>query len=143
MTGIGNTILKESVERSFSQQHWTEFSDSIQYSLRLLTNLAFRKSRLVPIYSQWSKELQLIVVLIFTLIENVEEVESANNLLREGRRDLLKEGAFFNRPYGSITDAVFENTSPEMVKAIQSVKNIFDPNNVLNPGTLCFKEASR
>jgi hypothetical protein len=75
--------------------------------------------------------------------ESVEEVESANNLLREGRRELLKEGAFFNRPYGSITDAVFENTSPEMVKAIQSVKNIFDPNNVLNPGTLCFKEAPR
>jgi FAD/FMN-containing dehydrogenase len=71
------------------------------------------------------------------------EVESANNLLREGRKKLLDEGAFFNRPYGSITEAVFEKTSPEMVKAIQSVKAIFDPNHVLNPGTLCFMEVPK
>jgi hypothetical protein len=74
---------------------------------------------------------------------NDSEVESVNNLLREGRQKLLNEGAFFSRPYGSITDVVFEQTSPEMVKAIQSVKKIFDPNNVLNPGTLCFKEVPK
>ena len=75
--------------------------------------------------------------------KNVEEVESANNLLREGRKKLLEEGAFFNRPYGSITDAVFEKTSPEMVQAIKNVKTIFDPNHILNPGTLCFKEVPK
>ena len=74
---------------------------------------------------------------------NAEEVESVNNLLREGRKKLLEEGAFFNRPYGSIVDAVFENTSPEMVRAIQNVKTIFDPNHVLNPGTLFFKEVPK
>ena len=72
--------------------------------------------------------------------KDTSEVESVNSLLREGRQSLLNEGAFFSRPYGSITDVVFEQTSPELVKAIQSVKAIFDPNNVLNPGTLCFKE---
>jgi len=72
--------------------------------------------------------------------KNAEDAESANNLLGEGRKKLLQEGAFFNRPYGSITEAVFESTSPEMVKAIQNVKTIFDPNHILNPGTLCFKE---
>jgi FAD/FMN-containing dehydrogenase len=64
-------------------------------------------------------------------------------LLEKGQQWLLEEGAFFNRPYGAITNAVFEQTSPEMVKAIQSVKKIFDPNNVLNPGTLCFKEVPK
>ncbi|MHA2077454.1 MAG: FAD-binding oxidoreductase [Candidatus Thorarchaeota archaeon] len=74
---------------------------------------------------------------------NADEVESVNGLMNEGRKKLLKEGAFFSRPYGSITDAVFEQSSPEMVRAIQSVKAIFDPNNVLNPGTLCFKEVPK
>lgn len=75
--------------------------------------------------------------------KNVEEVESANNLLRMGQKKLLREGVFFNRPYGFITDAVFEQTSPEMVQAIRKVKTIFDPNHVLNPGTLCFKEVPK
>lgn len=75
--------------------------------------------------------------------ENADEAKSLNALLRDGRKKLLDEGAFFSRPYGSITDSVFEITSPEMVKTIQSVKTIFDPNHVLNPGTLCFKEVSK
>ncbi len=75
--------------------------------------------------------------------ENDEEVESMNALLDNGQRKLLDDGAFFSRPYGSFTDIVFEQTSPGMVKAIQSVKAIFDPNNVLNPGTLCFKEVPK
>ncbi|MFX1561630.1 MAG: FAD-binding oxidoreductase, partial [Promethearchaeota archaeon] len=74
---------------------------------------------------------------------NAREAESLNALLREGRMKLLSEGAFFSRPYGSINDAVFEQTSPEMVRAIQSVKAIFDPNNILNPNTLCFKEVPK
>ena len=71
------------------------------------------------------------------------EANALNALLREGRKRLLDEGAFFNRPFGSITDAVLEKTSPEMVKAIQDVKAIFDPNHVLNPGTLFFKEVPK
>lgn len=75
--------------------------------------------------------------------EDPTEVESMDALHTKGQHRLLNEGAFFSRPYGSITDAVFEHTSPEMVCAIQSVKEIFDPNNVLNPGTFCFKEVPR
>jgi FAD/FMN-containing dehydrogenase len=75
--------------------------------------------------------------------ENAKEAKSLNELLREGRKKLLSKGAFFSRPYGNITDAVFEQASPDMVKAIQNVKQIFDPNNVLNPGTLCFKEVPK
>ncbi len=75
--------------------------------------------------------------------KNDEEVASVNTLLDKGQLKLLDEGAFFSRPYGSITAAVFEKSSPEMVKALHSVKRIFDPNNVLNPGSLCFKEVSK
>jgi FAD/FMN-containing dehydrogenase len=61
-------------------------------------------------------------------------------LLGKGQKKLLDAGAYFSRPYGIITDAVFEKASPLTVDAMKRVKAIFDPNNVLNPGTLCFKE---
>jgi FAD/FMN-containing dehydrogenase len=75
--------------------------------------------------------------------EDARDAESMNALLAIGQQRLLEEGAFFSRPYGSITDAVFEQTSPEIIKALRNVKAIFDPNNVLNPGTLCFKEVPK
>ena len=69
-----------------------------------------------------------------------EDTESAIALLEKGQKKLLNEGAYFSRPYGVITDAVFEKASPMTVTAMKRVKAIFDPNNILNPGTLCFKE---
>jgi len=69
-----------------------------------------------------------------------DETESAISLLAKGQKKLLDEGAYFSRPYGVITDAVFEKASPMTVTAMKRVKAIFDPNNILNPGTLCFKE---
>jgi FAD/FMN-containing dehydrogenase len=69
-----------------------------------------------------------------------EDTESATLLLAKGQRKLLDEGAYFSRPYGVITDTVFEKASPMTVTAMKRVKAIFDPNNILNPGTLCFKE---
>ena len=71
-----------------------------------------------------------------------EEVKRADKLLEDGSARLLKEGAFFSRPYGPFTDVVFDNSSPETLKALRSVKQIFDPKNILNRGTLCFKEVS-
>lgn len=75
--------------------------------------------------------------------EDAEEVAAVGILLDKGQLRLLDEGAFFSRPYGSITAAVFEKSSPEMIKALQSVKRIFDPNSILNPGALSFKEVSK
>jgi hypothetical protein len=69
-----------------------------------------------------------------------EDTVSAISLLTKGQKKLLDEGAYFSRPYGVITDAVFEKASPMTVTAMKRVKAIFDPNNILNPGTLCFKE---
>jgi FAD/FMN-containing dehydrogenase len=75
--------------------------------------------------------------------DNAKDIKNARQLLKEGQQQLLDQGAFFSRPYGEITDSVFEKASPEMVEALRSVKKIFDPNNVLNPGTLCFEEVPK
>ena len=53
---------------------------------------------------------------------------------------LMDNGAFFSRPYGIWTKDVFSHHSAETVDTLKKVKKIFDPNNVLNPGVLCFDD---
>lgn len=51
---------------------------------------------------------------------------------------LIEQGAFFNRPYGILANEVYNHHSEETITALKKVKKIFDPNNVLNPGVLCY-----
>ena len=53
---------------------------------------------------------------------------------------LMDSGAFFNRPYGILTKEVYKRHDDSTRMALKKVKKIFDPNNVLNPGVLCFDE---
>jgi FAD/FMN-containing dehydrogenase len=50
---------------------------------------------------------------------------------------LVRNGAFFSRPYGPWAPLVYQDQSEEVV-ALKKLKNIFDPNGILNPGKLCF-----
>jgi hypothetical protein len=70
------------------------------------------------------------------------EFERVLLLLSRGQERLLRDGAFFSRPYGMIAEEVFGKTSPEVVEAMRRVKSIFDPSGILSPGNLCFKELS-
>lgn len=54
--------------------------------------------------------------------------------------DLMNSGAFFNRPYGLWAKEVYERHEDSTYRALKKVKRIFDPNNVLNPGVLCFDD---
>ena len=47
------------------------------------------------------------------------------------------EGAYFSRPYGENT-GIIVNKDAATVEALHRVKSIFDPNNIMNPGKLCF-----
>ena len=67
-------------------------------------------------------------------IVNVEKLETA------GTERLMDAGAFFSRPSVTIRESVFSRSSPEVLNAMNRVKRIFDPNNVLSPGNLCFEE---
>jgi FAD/FMN-containing dehydrogenase len=46
---------------------------------------------------------------------------------------LLKQGVFFSRPYGSAGDLVFEK-NPLNTEILKKIKDIFDPQRVLNKG---------
>ena len=45
-------------------------------------------------------------------------------------------GAYFDRPYGRLTELVYGD--PVSVEAMRKVKQIFDPDGILNPGKLCY-----
>ena len=52
-------------------------------------------------------------------------------------RALLARGAFFSRPYGEGAAAIV-NRDAASASVMHTFKRIFDPNNVMNPGKVCF-----
>jgi FAD/FMN-containing dehydrogenase len=50
---------------------------------------------------------------------------------------VFEAGAYFSRPYGEWAAMAF-GADPETAELTRTVKGIFDPNNVMNPGKLCF-----
>jgi FAD/FMN-containing dehydrogenase len=68
---------------------------------------------------------------------NQAEVEKTQELFRETSHRLFRQGAYFSRPYGIWADMVY-NADARTTIVTRKIKNIFDPNNVMNPGKLCF-----
>jgi len=50
---------------------------------------------------------------------------------------MMAKGAFFSRPYGESTGMIL-NRDAATVSVLGKLKKIFDPNNVMNPGKMCF-----
>lgn len=50
--------------------------------------------------------------------------------------ELLPLGAYYDRPYGRLTELVYGDE--RSVDAMRRIKKIFDPDGILNPGRLCF-----
>jgi FAD/FMN-containing dehydrogenase len=68
---------------------------------------------------------------------NLKETLETKRLFMDISEILTKNGAFFSRPYGPWAEMVYRRYI-EGVTALRKLKGIFDPNNVLNPGKLCF-----
>jgi FAD/FMN-containing dehydrogenase len=68
---------------------------------------------------------------------NPREVEKVRNLFIESSEALMRMGGFFSRPYGPWAEMAYSRDAQSVI-ALRKVKNIFDPNNVMNPGKLCF-----
>jgi FAD/FMN-containing dehydrogenase len=52
-------------------------------------------------------------------------------------QNLIARGAFFSRPYGESARAIL-NRDAATVAVLHRFKKVFDPNNVMNPGKVCF-----
>jgi FAD/FMN-containing dehydrogenase len=68
---------------------------------------------------------------------NPEEVSRLKGLSRQAVKSLMGCGAFFSRPYGTWVDMVYERDAGTTA-SLRKIKGILDPNNVMNPGKLCF-----
>ncbi len=71
---------------------------------------------------------------------NDEETMNIKEKFLDISTKLMDSGAFFNRPYGILAKEVYKRHDDSTQMALKKVKKIFDPNNVLNPGVLCFDE---
>jgi FAD/FMN-containing dehydrogenase len=69
--------------------------------------------------------------------ENRREFHRVQDLSNMAVKNLMAKGAFFSRPYGESTGMVL-NRDAATVSVLDKLKKIFDPNNVMNPGKVCF-----
>ncbi len=69
--------------------------------------------------------------------QNQEDRSRTEAFFREASLRLFKQGAYFSRPYGIWADMVYNSDARTKI-VTQKVKGIFDPNNIMNPGKLCF-----
>jgi FAD/FMN-containing dehydrogenase len=69
--------------------------------------------------------------------DNKKEVAKTKELFTKASEKLIKQGAYFSRPYGMWANMVY-NRDAQSTILLKEIKEIFDPNHVLNPGKLCF-----
>jgi FAD/FMN-containing dehydrogenase len=68
---------------------------------------------------------------------NLREVDRVKELSSSATRSLMARGAFFSRPYGENARMIL-NRDAASVGVLNKFKKIFDPNNIMNPGKVCF-----
>lgn len=71
--------------------------------------------------------------------EDKKETEKIRSLFTEASEALSKAGAFFSRPYGIWSNLAYERC-PDTVNALRKIKDMLDPDGVLNRDKLCFGE---
>ena len=74
---------------------------------------------------------------LFYDTKNDAEAEKVKSLVTSGCVTLANSGGFFSRPYG-LWNSIAYSRAAETSIIQRKIKKIFDPNNVLNPGKLCF-----
>ena len=68
---------------------------------------------------------------------DAKEVSRVHNLYLEASEWAMSMGGLFATPYGPWADMVYSRAAT-YTTVMKVVKNAFDPNNILNPGKLCF-----
>ena len=69
--------------------------------------------------------------------KNASEAKRVKALSTAADKSLMAHGAFFSRPYGINTGLVV-NKDAATVGVMNKLKNMFDPNHVMNPGKVGF-----
>ncbi len=72
-----------------------------------------------------------------SLFHTKVERHNAENAIYKAAERLANAGAYFDRPYGKLAELVY-GADTESTETLRSLKKIFDPDGILNPGKLCF-----
>ena len=70
-------------------------------------------------------------------LSNEEETEVVEGLFDEIGESLVEAGAYFDRPYGKWADLIYSRAGT-YTEYLKKLKRELDPNNIMNPGKLCF-----
>ncbi len=70
-------------------------------------------------------------------LDSPADRETIGGLHCELSEKLIEKDACFSRPYGPWADMVYRKASTYSA-TLKELKQVFDPNNILNPGKLCF-----
>jgi FAD/FMN-containing dehydrogenase len=65
------------------------------------------------------------------------EVTRLRQFYTRASEEFIKQGAFYSRPYGIWANMAYSRDA-QSTAVLKKLKGIFDPNNVMNPGKLCF-----
>lgn len=68
---------------------------------------------------------------------NPSELNRVKELSTSAINNLMAKGAFFSRPYGESAGMIL-NRDAATVAVLNRLKKMFDPNNIMNPGKVCF-----
>ena len=69
--------------------------------------------------------------------DDAGEKAFVSEIYRDAAMAMMNEGAFFTRPYGDLAPIIYDRAAGYTM-ALKRVKKVFDPNNIMNPGNLCF-----
>ena len=67
---------------------------------------------------------------------NTNEMELIRKFYIEAAESLLNGDALFTRPYGVLADLVYQRAAGYTM-LLKKIKDLFDPNHIMNPGRLC------
>lgn len=65
------------------------------------------------------------------------ETERVRQIWLQASEILMNHGAYFDRPYGPWAEMVYSRAA-NYTQKLKEIKREIDPNNILNPGKLCF-----
>ncbi len=74
---------------------------------------------------------------LFYDASNLRERERIKLLNGAATREIMAHGGFFSRPYGEEAHTIL-NRDAGTVSLLKTFRKIFDPNNLMNPGKVCF-----
>ncbi|MFC1870344.1 FAD-binding oxidoreductase [Chloroflexota bacterium] len=71
-------------------------------------------------------------------LEDADDVEKVRKLWLQANKLCADMGAVLDKPYGPCADIIYSRVNPTYVNIIKDWKKELDPENILNPGTLCY-----